>query len=380
MTISALIVDDSKTAGAFLKKLLSKLDIDTAVVESGEDALEYLKWDEPDVIFMDHMMPGLDGFETVKAIKADEGKSHIPIVMHTTRADEGHIYIGQAKALGAVDILNKPPTELELGEVLERLNQQEVDPMPEVEITDPEPSMDEPVAVVEPEPVSTPKVAPLSVDGAAAQPESVAGLTRIETIERSRASKSSLIILAISVLALIYFAFMENPRLQRQNDQLLKSLQWAVNQGLDYDYGELPLSGSRHQRLQSLTEHLASIDFEGTVMVEGHIGAFCLQNMTLKSGRNVMILPESDIMLIECDAIGLPFAKSMSVGQDEAFREFLLSSPLLNNGAISMEIVSKGDSEPLYDYPLRADRVTAGDWNVLALQNNRITVRIIPNK
>lgn len=208
----------------------------------------------------------------------------------------------------------------------------------------------------------------------------MAGLSRIQTIERSRPSTSSLIILAISVLALIYFAFIENPRLQQQNEQLLKSLEWAVNQGLDYDYGELPLSGSRHQRLQSLIEHLASIDFEGTVMVEGHIGAFCLQNMTLKSGRNVMILPESDIMLAECDAIGLPFAKSMSVGQDEAFREFLLNSPLLNNGAMQMEIVSKGDSEPLYDYPLRADRVTAGDWNVLALQNNRISVKIIPNK
>jgi len=297
--------------------------------------------------------------------------------MHTTRADEGHIYIGQAKALGAVDILNKPPTEVELGEVLERLNQQEQDLILDVEITTPTPEVEESVVVsVEPEPKS-----PSSpIDETPVQSEPVAGFSRVQTIEQSRASTSSLIILAISVLALIYFAFIEHPRLQQQNEQLLKSLEWAVNQGLDYDYGELPLSGARHQRLQSLVEHLASIDFEGTVMVEGHIGAFCLQNMTLKTGRNVMILPEPDIRLAECDAIGLPFAKSMSVGQDEAFREFLLSSPLLNNGTMLMEIVSKGDSEPLYDYPLRADRVTAGDWNVLALQNNRVSVKIVPDK
>jgi CheY-like chemotaxis protein len=70
----ALIVDDSKTARLMLHRMLDKLHIPTAMVESGEEALEYLKNNRPDVIFMDHMMPGMDGFEAVKAIKSDPEK------------------------------------------------------------------------------------------------------------------------------------------------------------------------------------------------------------------------------------------------------------------------------------------------------------------
>ena len=59
----ALLVDDSKSARFFLRNLLQKNKIEVDMAESGEAALEYLKSHRPDIIFMDHLMPGIDGFE-----------------------------------------------------------------------------------------------------------------------------------------------------------------------------------------------------------------------------------------------------------------------------------------------------------------------------
>ena len=100
MRKSALIVDDSKSARVVLKRMLEvhELDVDTA--ESAESALEYLNDHRPDVIFMDHMMPGMDGFEAVTAIKNNPDTATIPIMMYTSQ--QGELYVGQARALGAV--------------------------------------------------------------------------------------------------------------------------------------------------------------------------------------------------------------------------------------------------------------------------------------
>ena len=117
----ALLVDDSKSARFFLRNMLQKSDIKVDMVESGEAALDFLKQKEnqPDVIFMDHLMPGIDGFETTQAIKKDPATSGIPVVMCTS--NEGTEYAAQAKSIGAFDILNKPPTENRLKTILDEL-------------------------------------------------------------------------------------------------------------------------------------------------------------------------------------------------------------------------------------------------------------------
>src|SRR5262249_26332189 len=74
------------------------LSVDSA--ESGEQALEYLRTRQPDVIFMDHLMPGMDGFEAVRAIRTNPANLKIPILMYTSQ--EGDLYANQARALGAV--------------------------------------------------------------------------------------------------------------------------------------------------------------------------------------------------------------------------------------------------------------------------------------
>jgi len=96
----ALIVDDSKTARLFLARALEKYDIDVDSAESAEAAIAYLSSNRPDVIFMDHLMPGMDGFQAVQAIKNDARFATIPIMMYTSQ--EGELYLGQARALGAV--------------------------------------------------------------------------------------------------------------------------------------------------------------------------------------------------------------------------------------------------------------------------------------
>ena len=115
----ALVVDDSRSARTALKKLLEEHELDVALAESGESALEYLKKDTVDVIFMDHTMPGMDGLEAVTAIKANPKTATIPVMMYTTK--EGEVYVGQARALGAVGVLPKNVQPHQLFEMLRNL-------------------------------------------------------------------------------------------------------------------------------------------------------------------------------------------------------------------------------------------------------------------
>jgi CheY-like chemotaxis protein len=101
----ALVVDDSKSARAFLSRILERHEIMVDAAESAEAAIDYLTRTKPDVIFMDHLMPGMDGFQAVQTIKNNPRTSSIPILMYTSQ--EGDLYLGQARALGAEGVLPK---------------------------------------------------------------------------------------------------------------------------------------------------------------------------------------------------------------------------------------------------------------------------------
>jgi len=115
----ALVVDDSKTARVTLKRMLEKQSIDADTVDSAQMAIDYLVEKTPDVIFMDHMMPGMDGLQAVEAIKSNPETATIPIMMYTSK--EGDLYVSQARALGAIGILPKQVEPAELFEVLNKL-------------------------------------------------------------------------------------------------------------------------------------------------------------------------------------------------------------------------------------------------------------------
>ncbi|MGO8828922.1 MAG: response regulator [Steroidobacteraceae bacterium] len=116
----ALVVDDSKSARVILSRMLEKYDIEVDMAESAEQAIEYLQHDRPDAIFMDHLMPGMDGLEAVRTIKGNPQTATIPIMMYTSQ--EGELYVGQARALGAMGVLPKQVRPVDISKVLYELH------------------------------------------------------------------------------------------------------------------------------------------------------------------------------------------------------------------------------------------------------------------
>jgi CheY-like chemotaxis protein len=116
----ALVVDDSKSARAFLTRILERYELAVDSVETAEQAIDYLTSQRPDVIFMDHLMPGMDGFQAVQSIKNNPRTATIPIMMYTSQ--EGELYLSQARALGAIGVLPKQIKHADVSKVLEQLH------------------------------------------------------------------------------------------------------------------------------------------------------------------------------------------------------------------------------------------------------------------
>ncbi|MCC8988130.1 MAG: response regulator [Candidatus Contendobacter sp.] len=116
-----LVVDDSKSARLMLRKMLQGFGLTVDMAESAEDALNYLRDQRPDAIFMDHTMPGMDGLTAVRQIRNDPATAAIPIAMYTSKDDPG--YQMQARSAGAIGVLTKPAMPDVLGVTLERMHQ-----------------------------------------------------------------------------------------------------------------------------------------------------------------------------------------------------------------------------------------------------------------
>lgn len=117
---NVLLVDDSKSARLVLRKLLEKNSLKVDLAESAEDAFSYLASHQPDAIFMDHLMPGMDGLEAAEVISKNPNTKSIPIVMCTSK--EGDDFVQSAKQHGAVDILPKPPSPGLVAQVLRNIS------------------------------------------------------------------------------------------------------------------------------------------------------------------------------------------------------------------------------------------------------------------
>ena len=117
----ALIVDDSTPAQYRLKKMLKAYNLHIDAVDSGEAALRYLASNAPDVIFMDHLMPGMDGFRALLIIKSHPETAMSPVIMYTSKS--GDVYTGQARALGALDVVSKDTINAtDLGKVMKNIH------------------------------------------------------------------------------------------------------------------------------------------------------------------------------------------------------------------------------------------------------------------
>ncbi|MCM8857074.1 MAG: response regulator [Candidatus Thiodiazotropha sp.] len=156
MSKQAFLVDDSKSARIVLSRMLKKSGFDgVEMAVSGEEALERLKEVTPDAIFVDFLMDGIDGLETITEIKKDPRFVATPIVMCT--ANEGDEYVRAAVDHGALGILAKPPTDESLGEIIDMIerHQQEVAANMAAEAASAEPTSAEPETIAAAETVQT---------------------------------------------------------------------------------------------------------------------------------------------------------------------------------------------------------------------------------
>lgn len=111
-----LVVDDEPDALRMLTSALERAEMSVLVATSGEAALELLGNIVPDLILMDAVMPGLDGFETTQKIKARPETANIPVIFMTGLTESEHVV--EAFEVGGVDYVRKP---VDLKELLARV-------------------------------------------------------------------------------------------------------------------------------------------------------------------------------------------------------------------------------------------------------------------
>ena len=112
MTKRVLIIDDEPSIVISLEFLLKRAGLEVQVARDGEEGLAKLRELRPDAVVLDVMMPKLDGFEVLKAVRADPAIADIPVLMLTAKAREAEQQRGLT--LGANAYMAKPFSTHEL--------------------------------------------------------------------------------------------------------------------------------------------------------------------------------------------------------------------------------------------------------------------------
>ena len=107
-----LVVDDSPTERHVLVDLLTKNGYQVITAESGEEGVEKAKKELPDLVLMDVVMPGLNGYQATRTLTREESTKHIPIIVCTSQGQETDTIWGLRQ--GAQDYLVKPVNGEEL--------------------------------------------------------------------------------------------------------------------------------------------------------------------------------------------------------------------------------------------------------------------------
>jgi DNA-binding response OmpR family regulator/DNA-binding CsgD family transcriptional regulator len=101
-----LVVDDSADALSFITDALEAEGITALVATNGDAALNLMQQIMPDLVLMDAVMPGMDGFETTRRLRQNIATAHLPVIIMTGLTDTQHVV--QGLGAGAVDYITKP--------------------------------------------------------------------------------------------------------------------------------------------------------------------------------------------------------------------------------------------------------------------------------
>ena len=107
-----LVVDDSPTDRQFLSELLSKNGFSVSTAESAEDAFNKVKQAKPDLVLMDVVLPGQNGFQATRTLMRDEATKNIPVILCTSKGQETDKVWGMRQ--GARDYIVKPVNQADL--------------------------------------------------------------------------------------------------------------------------------------------------------------------------------------------------------------------------------------------------------------------------
>ncbi len=429
----ALVVDDSRSARAFLGRILERHDLLVDSVESAEEAIEYLSRQHPDVIFMDHLMPGMDGLQAVKLIKGDPRTATIPILMYTSQ--EGELYLSQARALGAVGVLPKQTrpgdvtkTLIQLRLVADRRDEEEVSPH-----TDefPQPVIPAPSAA----PVSTETgiesltpelrrlVAALLNDHSSemrrfvvehleSHADRIVGDVRLMLKDETPAVPVTAAVpppgrnywlplmgvLAVAFAATSIWFWLQLMNSQRQTtvqlagartelDALQTRLQLAARQ-LNEARAGTAAEAVREQRDSYVelvpfgeaplsgvrVEHVQSrLD---QLLADGFKGrvqilSYAGRFCTTSSGDAVS-LPGNDVLYAQCAPAVLSQGNAAVTRESVAFANMLAALRKKAGDAMEITQVAGGADELAAPYPVVTDKLTAAEWNAAAALNNRV--------
>lgn len=438
----ALVVDDSRSARQSLAKLLAEHDLDVAFAASGEEALTFLQHELVDVIFMDHTMPGMDGLETVSAIKANPRTATIPVMMYT--AKEGEVYVSQARALGAVDVLSKQVQPGVLFEMLNKLGlvgdrrsgnaQPPSADMPKRRLADLADEADREyeqralgvsiqtqlVRVLEEQHLKL-RAAILTnqrhfahqVAAEIREKQATAGSAEAApTHQRGdrRTAKVLASIAAAATLAMATFAWQlmtqrdaarleaarltmasrsELDALYQRNDGLAATLQshqqqartlsdaaiaaleWSLNQSAPVPFDELPFGDVSARRLEELLPRLAALKFRGRVLLTAELAPFCL----VPDSSGDLTLAADHLPSDACEVVGHRWRNSTSASALESvdFATVLDQADAYPDIVVELEV--RTPSAP--ELWLMALPETAGEWNALASDANRVRFGLV---
>ncbi|MGB7251856.1 MAG: response regulator [Phormidesmis sp.] len=117
--ITALIVEDSLTDRDLLTRYLQQSGVTVTSVQNSEEALKVLRSAQPDLLFLDVVLPGQSGFELCRDLKTEESTQNIPVIICSTKDTEADKLWGSM--LGADAYLTKPVDQQQLSKTVEKL-------------------------------------------------------------------------------------------------------------------------------------------------------------------------------------------------------------------------------------------------------------------